>query len=149
MKKETDNASKICQIRLKPGAHAQVVKAAEESGQDFSTWVREAVNEKLHRDNATEVVIKSLQGIDKRLRGLRSADKMNFAGLTTLAQLLIICIREPAGEALRDALNNAPKRERVWMQSVVNAYRGEAGEVFDEQTSNQEPLAMAAATSGD
>lgn len=126
------HASKIVYTRVTPSFLESIDKAAGDHGQDRSSYIRQAIQEKLHRDRDTEAVISSLKSVDKEMQGLRSVAGMLFALQREMARTLLLRLREPQGEALFDAHNRLPQQEKHLLGSVIAEYqRGGRGRIVE------------------
>jgi uncharacterized protein (DUF1778 family) len=126
------HTSIVIYTRVAPSLLESIDKAADKYGQDRSSFVRQAIQEKLHRDRDTEAVISSLKSVDKEMQGLRSVAGMLFALQREIARTLLVRLREPQGEALFDAHNRLPQQEKRLLRSVVAEYqRGGRGRIVE------------------
>lgn len=112
-------------FRIKQSARKKLLAAAEEMGMTESGFIREAVTEKLHRDKAQGALIKNLQDFQSAVRGLKSGMRLSHAAVTGLARLMIICMREPTGDALQAAIAVAPAREEAYRKHVLEEWKKE------------------------
>ena len=113
----------VIYTRIAPSLLECIDKAADKCGQDRSSFVRQAIQEKLHRDRDAEAVISSLKSVDKEMQGLRSVAGMLFALQREMVRTLLLRLREPQGEALFDAHNRLPQQEKRLLKSVVAEYQ--------------------------
>lgn len=116
------NPSVSVTFRMKASARKIMKTAAEDAGFCEAEYLRLAVSEKMHRDKTQDALIKSIQNLSASLNGIKARSQMNLAATTTLARLLIICLREPTGEALQAAVAAAPARETAYRRSLIEEY---------------------------
>jgi len=109
-------------FRIKSSSRKLAASRAEQLGITESEFIRDAIAEKLHRDKAQESLIRQLQDLMATVRGLRSAIRLSHAATIALTKMMMICTREPVGEALQAALEKAPEREEVFRKFVLDEW---------------------------
>jgi hypothetical protein len=116
------NPSTQITVRLKQATLQSIEK--ERGSRDRAVWIKDAINEKLHRDKREEALIASMKSLNDTLRGYRAYQKMLYAAIICLSRLFMICVREPSGEVLRASLAELSAREDAFKKALIEEYDG-------------------------
>jgi hypothetical protein len=119
--------------KIKCDMRERMSAAAKEDGMDLSGWMRAAFKEKLQHGKEQEALIKSVQNLDRSIRGIRATERMIFSAVIALAKLIIICLREPTGDVLVAARAVAPQREEAFKRWIMDEYGDTNSEVSNPQ----------------
>jgi hypothetical protein len=107
----------------------KIQRAASERGFDnTSAYVRQAIENELHSGDTgmEQRIAASLDRLGREFRRVQTAQQAEYALLDSFVRLFLMCVPEPAGEALSPARARAAARYSNFLKNVARNMTGHA-----------------------